>query len=111
MGRANPPSNRAPFLKTGWYSISDTLSLLKDMNKIDNEDFIRVWQVSNSIDEVVRKTGWEKKAVYRKATHLRKNKVPLKPMSSEVRNRVDWGHLARLATELVQDNSGQQQGT
>lgn len=64
---------------------------------VSTEEFIRIWQTSTSIDEVVEKTGMKRKSVPSRAVRLRRRGVMLKYMQKP--HEQDWEYLARLAKE------------
>jgi len=62
--------------------------------------FVKTWQSSDSVDEVAKKMGINKRAAHSRANHYRRNGVKLKNMP---RNRgqksFDWKRLAKIAEE------------
>lgn len=46
------------------------------MLKVSHEDFIRAWQISESVIEVAERTGLTRAGCYHRASYLRKNGVP-----------------------------------
>lgn len=69
---------------------------------IGPEEFIKAWQTSDSLDDVVTKSGLDKKAVRSRGIYYRKRGVPLKKLVGPYRN--DWKALARYAEELVEES-------
>lgn len=65
----------------------------------DAERFVRAWQESTTIAEVVRKTGLKIASVRSKATKYRKAGVPLKEIAPET-SRLDYARLTEIAQGL-----------
>lgn len=63
------------------------------------EEFIRIWQASNSVHEVAEMVGTKIQAVYQRAYHLRQKGVPLKVFVYR-RSGIDYAALAVLAKSL-----------
>lgn len=70
--------------------------------KIDDAEFVKIWQASTSVSEVERRTGMSRQAINSKLHLFRRNGVPLKSMP-RVRNR-DWSKLAELAKKCLEEN-------
>jgi hypothetical protein len=67
---------------------------------VSPEEFVRVYQTSESIQEVADKTGMTVMAVHSRLAHYRKEyKVPLKKMAGQ-RSKVDAEGLRNLCAEL-----------
>ena len=70
------------------------------------EKFIEIWQTSETLSDVVEKTGQQKKAILtQRAACLRRRGVPLKKLRSCGRRVLDIEKLKDLAESLV---NGQQ---
>ena len=66
-----------------------------------NEDFIRAWQGSSSVEEVQQKTGMDRGQALRRRNYLRKNKVGLKLLNERRTSRPDFDRLAKLAEDAL----------
>lgn len=64
-----------------------------------HEQFIRVWQTSNSVREVADKLDMERNLAGNRACSLRKRGIPLKHFPKENGPKYDYASLARLAEE------------
>lgn len=62
----------------------------------ESEKFIKIWQQSKTVDDVVRELKMDKAKVLHRANYFRSNKIPLKKMPKGI-NPVDWDALKRLA--------------
>jgi len=63
------------------------------------EAFIRAWQVSDNLDEVVERTGLSKNAIWKRVYAYREKGISLKECRRA--RTTDWTKLAALADELV----------
>lgn len=70
------------------------------MNQQEAEEFVRVWQTSNSRAEVMERLSLEPRQVDGRAYRLRKQGVPLKTYSA-THKLLDVDRLKRLAQELA----------
>ena len=75
------------------------------MSTVPSEEFVKVWQTSVNLDEVVQRLGIKRGAAVRRATSFRKHGVPLKkfPSPNGGRERNDYAALAELARSLLPD--------
>ena len=65
------------------------------------EDFVIVWQTSESVDEVAARLGLRKTSCQQKATQMRRKGVPLKKMYKSRRfSSEKWAALASLARHI-----------
>mgnify|MGYP001615421299 CR=1 FL=1 len=64
--------------------------------QISRESFIRIWQMSNSLSEVMRKTHLTTKQACHKARNLRRYGIALKKMPKEF---IDFKRLREIADE------------
>lgn len=73
--------------------------------KISPEQFIYIWQTSESVDEVQQKTGLTVEVIYSRSTSYRREGVPLKKFQrrSAKTNKRNWGALASYAESLNTD--------
>jgi hypothetical protein len=71
--------------------------------QITNEHFVRSWQSSESLEDVLTATGLTKHHALARAGRLRKHGVPLKEHKriDGRGTRVDWDALKKLAEESV----------
>ena len=70
---------------------------------IPAEQFVRIWQTSRDLNEVVERTGLKRSSATQRATIMRtKNGVPLKQMP-RVGPKVDYDGLRKLAGKLAED--------
>ena len=69
--------------------------------KIGPEEFIKVWQTSDSLADVATKTGLANNSVRSRGIYYRKKGVPLKKLAGPYRN--DWKALAEYAAEFVKE--------
>jgi hypothetical protein len=70
-------------------------------SKVSPKEFIKVWQTSHSLDEVIAKIGVDKKVVRSRAIYYREKGVPLKKLVGPYKN--DWEALAEYAAELLEE--------
>ena len=70
-------------------------------SKITPEEFIKVWQTSDTLDDVVAKTGIDKKVIRSRGIYYVKKGVPLKKLVHPYKN--DWEALAKYAAEFVEE--------
>jgi hypothetical protein len=64
------------------------------------EDFVRIWQTSKDLDEVVERTGLRRSSASQRATILRTRRdIPLKEMPRVV-SKIDYEGLKTLAGKL-----------
>lgn len=68
-----------------------------------DEDFIRAWQLSDTVREVCKKLGGTPIQVSSIAARLRHNGVPLKKMRLVDRSRERYSQLAKLAEHLAKE--------
>jgi hypothetical protein len=64
------------------------------------EDFIAAWQASDSIGEVMERTGMKLSACTGRGVTARKKGVPLKRFRGQ-RSKADWDKLTDLAESLT----------
>ena len=74
---------------------------MANTKKLTPEEFVKVWQTSESIREVCDKTGLTNGGANSRALLYRKNGVPLKrfPRGGTV-PRLDYKALAKLASSI-----------
>lgn len=60
--------------------------------KVSAEDFVKVWQSAENVDEVVAATGLTRGSACVRASRYRKMGIALKRFRG-----VDWGELAEVA--------------
>jgi transposase len=66
--------------------------------KVDDKQFVRVWQLSDSVDQVAVELGLRKKSVQSVAARMRRHGVPLKPMPRNMQRAAKhYEELAELA--------------
>lgn len=80
-------------------ALSNIAWTLKRARQVTAEMFVRVWQESDSPQEVADKLGMEYKSVVSRACNLRKHNVPLKNMAKH--GGLDWDALAKIASEAI----------
>ena len=71
--------------------------------KVRASEFVRIWQTSQTVEEVASKTGVGRDACYQRALKYRQNNVPLKklPMTENTGTAsLDYDELAKLAAEF-----------
>jgi hypothetical protein len=68
-------------------------------DRIDPDEFVRIWQQSASLTEVAQKTGWPRASCYSRANYYRRNGVPLQKFRRTSRI-ASWKKLAELAETL-----------
>jgi hypothetical protein len=68
-------------------------------SSVSAEDFVRAWQQSESVAEVVEKTGSTVAAVYMRAKTYRKRGIALKTFRPRT-DKLDVQALQKLAAEL-----------
>lgn len=69
--------------------------------KADAKSFIKAWQTSERVEEVVRKLGISKWAAYTRSGNFRRKRIRLKSMKCAP--NYDWKALAKYAESF---NSG-----
>lgn len=76
--------------------------------RISADEFIRIWQIADSIPDVMKKTGLPKATVNARAYNYRKKGVPLKKMTGR-RGAAgyNWKDLAELARRLAPKTQGE----
>lgn len=67
-------------------------------NKTSPEEFVRIWQQAESLEEVTQKTGYSNPAASARAGGYRRKGVALKRFSN-ARFGLDWKLLAKIAKE------------
>jgi biotin operon repressor len=68
---------------------------------VDSEDFVRAWQMSESVAEVADKMGMSKLGASVKASHLRRAGVPLKKYrTGNGSDSTEFIHIWNSATSL-----------
>ncbi len=65
-------------------------------SRIDPERFIKTWQESANLDEVVRKLNVEKEKITQKASYFRGHNIPLKRMPKGI-GGPNWDNLKKVA--------------
>ena len=68
---------------------------------VSAEDFVKVWQASNDMEVVARKTGLRIESVKARGYRFRKRGVPLRKFANQGRSVTDWAALKKLAQELA----------
>ncbi len=73
------------------------------MDRISNEDFIRIWQASGSVTEVMKAAGYDRPLqAASRAGYMRKKGIPLKKMPRTGGGaKIEYSNLASLAKELA----------
>jgi len=71
----------------------------RNHHNVDARTFIQAWQTSNTVGEVIRKTGLLEATARQRASNYRKRGIPLRRMNRG-RPRVDWEALAQFARDL-----------
>lgn len=66
--------------------------------ELSPEEFVRIWQSSESVAEIVERTGVKADCLYSRACHYRKHGVPLKKFRRGMK-RPDYVALAKIAKE------------
>lgn len=69
------------------------------MSAASNEQFIRVWQSSETRSEACKRLRMSRQAVYARYALMKRHGVPLKDIE-----RYDWKALALLAEKCAQEN-------
>jgi hypothetical protein len=72
--------------------------------RVTPRDFITVWQASNSVAEVSRKTSLSKNAVRTRACRYRQLGVRLKYFPVIAIEPTDWDELAEYAESLAESS-------
>jgi len=74
---------------------------------VDAEDFIRIWESSENLDEVVERTGLKRSSASQRATTLRKNYgIPLKKMKGSSPHAVSRERLLEAFEEARSQAQG-----
>lgn len=69
---------------------------------ITPEEFVRIWNSSVNIPEVVNRTGWSRQRVYGRVRHYRKHGVPMKAMpNAKAMGAVDWDRLKDVGEQAL----------
>lgn len=71
---------------------------------ISAEDFIKIWQMATSIDEVIKRTKLSRASVIGRANRFRKRNIPMKKFKTGKKTN-DWDALAKLAEGLIPKKS------
>ncbi len=64
------------------------------MTRVTAEAFVEAWQTSDTLDEIVERTGLTHRHASSRASFYRKNGIPLKMFR---RTHLDWETLAEIA--------------
>jgi hypothetical protein len=69
---------------------------------VSNESFVRTWQLSNSVDEVIERTRLKRSGVFSRKAFLKKHGVNLKTMPRRpgMKSQLDVDALNRLIGEI-----------
>jgi hypothetical protein len=79
-----------------------------EVERVTAREFIRIWQTSNSVAEVAKKTGCTKKTVRVRAWRFRTLfDIPLKVFPMTAFDYPDWDELAEFAESLVREPTGE----
>lgn len=70
-------------------------------SKISARDFIKAWQTSDTIEDVISKTKMSRAAINSRAYIYKKRGVPLKKMENS--GGYDWDKLAEYAELFVEN--------
>lgn len=73
------------------------------MKRTSPKEFIEAWQTSQTINDVMQKTGMKKHAVLARAKNYRTKGVPLKKMQQP--RTLDWKNLAEYAENLLEEKA------
>lgn len=68
--------------------------------QVSAAQFVRVWQSSDSIQQVADTLGLEKGSVYCRGASMKKHGVPLKQLTGQRGLKIDWDELATIAESL-----------
>jgi hypothetical protein len=68
--------------------------------KVSPEEFVRIWQESDTIDQVAARTGYRRNAAKQRASNYRVRGVPLKQMPLG-HPPLDYAALAALARKAA----------
>lgn len=71
--------------------------------RVTKPEFVTVWQTSNTLTEVIEKTGLATVTVKKYAYRMRRQGVPLKALEGESKRTIDFAALAKLARELAEN--------
>ena len=75
------------------------------MAKLSPKEFIQIWQSSQTLDEVVERTGMFKTSVNSRAYGYRRKGVPLKKFkATRGVSEYDWGSLAEYAEKSLDES-------
>ena len=72
--------------------------------RVTHEKFVEIWQTSQCLDEVVKKTGLTRQQIYNRTGHLRKNGIPIKKLCSG-RTPLDVKGLTKIAKKFAPKDS------
>lgn len=72
-------------------------------DRLTAEEFVRIWQTSETLDEVMQRTGMPRNNCASRASYYRKNGVALKNFVSPHSNA--WGELRVLAQSLQEQGA------
>jgi hypothetical protein len=79
-----------------------------EVERVTAREFIRIWQTSNSVAEVAKKTGCTKKTVRVRGWRYRSLfDIPLKVFPTSAFDYPDWDELAAYAESLVRESTGE----
>lgn len=76
--------------------------------KVTAETFVIVWQMSETFEEVMQRTGLSQEAVASRYNYYTKNGIPLRQLvriEPPQKKRLDWATLHSLAEKYVPSQS------
>lgn len=74
--------------------------VVKQSSKYNYEAVLRVWQKSESLEQVAKETGLTLDQVRYVGAAFRKHELPIRKLNG-VPHQVDWASLKELARELL----------
>lgn len=72
----------------------------RNAKRLTAEEFVRIWQAADSVDQVAEQTGLYHAACATRARSYRERGVPLRELPKRRTLRNDWDALRALAVEL-----------
>ncbi len=75
--------------------------MTRKQHSVSAEDFVRAWQQSESVQQVMQITGMSESAVYVRSTKYRKLGIALKKYKAGSGSKLDVQALRKLADELA----------